>query len=204
MAITKKTPAVKQSVGAQYICFATDIDPLTYDTAVEKSETVKNISTTENAEMVPVRASGAIYKNVVGPSDIEISTEVVAFVAETLAKMKGETTDTGGLVLSGAPAERPTFGYGKVVKLDGGIVRYEWFPKCQLVGNTDDIGTSEDSFKEQNDTLTIKAQPFDAAGNTKTYVQSDMTTFPTGLTEDEFFAKPILTPADLLAANPIV
>lgn len=201
MAITTKTPYIKQTVGAQYICFATAIAPLTYDAAVEKTETVKSIKTTENAETAIVRASGKDYKSVSQTSSTEIAVEIVAFVAETLAKMRGEVVDTGGLVLSGAPADRPYFAYGKVVQLDGGKVRYEWFPKCQLISNTDDIGTSEESFSAQNDTLTIKAYAFDTAGNVKAYVQSDMTTFPAGLTEVEFFTAPILNAAGLTAAN---
>ena len=202
MAITTKTPVIKQSVGAQYACFATATSPaLVYETAVEKTETVKSIKTTENSESVAVRASGKDYKTVSKVSSVEIAVEVVAFVAETLAKMRGETVDVGGLVLSGAQADRPYFAYGKVVQLDGGKVRYEWFPKCQLVSNTDDISTSESSFSEQNDTLTIKAYAFDTAGNVKVYVQSDMTTFPAGLTEAEFFAAPILNAAGLTAAN---
>ncbi|HAM62122.1 MAG TPA: phage tail protein [Erysipelotrichaceae bacterium] len=201
MAITSKTPYIKQSVGAQYIAFATGVNPLVFETNIEKTETVKSIKTTENADSTVVRASGKDYKTISKASSVEVAIEVIAFVAETLAKMRGETVDVGGLVLSGAQTDRPYFAYGKVVLLDGGKARYEWFPKCQLVSNTDDISTSEESFSEQNDTLTIKAYAFDAAGNIKTYVQSDMTNFPAGLTEAEFFAAPILNAAGLTAAN---
>ena len=196
--ITTKRPHFKQTVGAQYICFATGIDPLVYDSDVEKSETVKNISTTENTESSKVYASGKVYATSNQTSDIEVSTEVIAFVVATLAKMKGESVGAGGLVKSGN-GERPFFAYGKTVILSDGVVRLEWFPKCQLTANTDDVSTSEGSFSEQTDTLTISAMPYDDK-NIKTYVQSDMEEFPEGLTEDKFFAKPILTDADLVAA----
>jgi phi13 family phage major tail protein len=199
-ATTTKSPKIKQSVGAQYVCFASTSTPGTYDAAVEKSEVVKSVSTNENAESTPVRASGKIYTTKTNQSSVEISVEVIAFVVETLAKMRGDTADAGGLFLSGGSTDRPYFAYGKVVLLDGDVKRYEWFPKCQLTANTDEIATSEDKFKEQNDTLTITAMAFDASGNTKVYVQSDSANFPAGLTEDEFFAAPILTPANLATA----
>lgn len=202
MGINTKTPAIKQTVGAQYVCFATAVNPLTYATDVEKTEVVKKVSVKDTSENKVVKASGKDYKSVVGPANTEISTEVVAFDPETLAKMRGETQDTGGLNSSGAPNSRPYFAYGKVVILDNGVKRWEWFPKCQLVENSDEIETAEDSFKEQNDTLTIRAMAFNDAGDTRNYVQTDMTNFPTGLTENEFFTKPIITPADLIAANP--
>ena len=127
--------------------------------------------------------------------------ENVAFDPDDLARMRGETIDNNGLVTSGHGGLRPFFAYGKVVKKFNDGFRYEWFPKCQLVENTDDINTEEDSFSEQNDTVTVRAYPFNEAGDVKTYVDSDMTKFPENLTEDKFFDKPILTPADLTAAT---
>lgn len=202
MTITTKTPFIKQTVGALYACFATAHSPaMVYDIAVVKSEVVKAIKTTENADSAVLRASGKVYKTITAASSIEHAVEVVAFDPADLAKMRGDTVDVGGLVLSGAPADRPYFAFGKVVQLDGGKFRYEWFPKCQLTANSDDIATSEEKFSEQNDTLTITAYPFDTAGNIKASVQSDMTGFPAGLTEAEFFAAPILTAANLITAN---
>ena len=51
---------------------------------------------------------------------------------------------------------------------------------------------------EERDTLKIRAYPFDAAGNIVCKVTES--TAPAGLTEEKFFAKPILTEADLTAA----
>lgn len=201
--ITKKTPNIKQSVGAQYICFATNIDTKTYSADVEKTEVVKSVETNESSEATPIYASGKLIQNVSSQGSAEISIEVIAFVAETLAKMRAETVETGGLVLSGSGTERPYFAYGKVVKLQNGKHRFEWFPKCQLTTNTDSVETSEGSFKEQNDTLTVTALPFDDFGNIKVYVQSDMATYPTWLTEDLFFSKPVLDQAMLTALETV-
>ena len=63
MGIKTKNPMVKETVGALYYSFNKgnengDFDEASYEDEVVKSEVVKNIATTENAESVIVRASG--------------------------------------------------------------------------------------------------------------------------------------------------
>lgn len=197
MPITNKKPARKQSVGALYYDFATDIEAKTYAATPVKSEVVKTISTTENEESEPVYASGKVYDTPTLRSSDEIEVEVVAFDPDDVAKMKGETIDVSGLVLSGGAKTKPYFAFGKVVQKTGGHFRYQWFPKCQLTTKSDEASTSEASPSEQNDTLTITALPFDTAGNTNVYVDSEMTAFPDGLTEDLFFAQVVHSPATM-------
>jgi len=200
-----KKPMIKETVGSLYTAFNTpnesgEFDSSTYEETI-KSDVVKNIATTENAENTTVRASGTDYETVNQASSIDMAVEVVAFDPSTLARMRGEdTSDNGGLILSGAPSRRPFFAFGKVVKKVGGGVQYAWYPKCQLVENTDDIATSEDTFSEQNDTITIRAYAFDDKNQKKAYVDSETENFPEGLTEEKFFTKPIITAADLAAA----
>lgn len=205
MAIKTKKPMMKETVGAQYYAFNTpdkdgNIDYSTYEETI-KTEVVKKIGTTENGDNAQVRASGKDYANFNSVSSIDLAVEVVAFPVEDLAKMRGEEVSKSGLASSGGTKERPYFAYGKVVKKVGGGIRYDWFPKCQLIENTDDIETSDESFSEQNDTVTIRAYPFNEAGDIKNYVDNEMTSFPAGLTEEKFFAKPIVTDADLTAAT---
>jgi phi13 family phage major tail protein len=200
-----KKPMIKETVGSLYTAFNTptktgEFDPTTYE-ETSKSDVVKNIGTTENSEATTVRASGSDYEVVNQTSSIDMAVEVIAFDPSELARMRGDdTSDTGGLILSGAPARRPFFAFGKVVKKVGGGVQYAWYPKCQLVENTDDIATSEDTFSEQNDTITIRAFAFNKDNQKKVYVDSETANFPTGLTEEQFFTKPILTKEDLAAA----
>ncbi len=206
MSIKTKKPMIKETVGAMHYCFNTkepkeDFDPENYEEDVIKCNNVKNIGTTENSEATTVRASGADYETINQASSIDMAVETVAFDPEDLAKARGDDiSDKGGLMLSGAPSRRPYFAFGKVVKKFGGGVRYEWYPKCQVVENTDDIATSEDTFSEQNDTITIRAYAFNENGQKKAYVDSETANFPKGLTEEKFFAKPILTKEDLAAA----
>ena len=202
MAIKTKRPPMKETVGAQYICFAKETEEGefdgTYETDVEKTEVVKTVKVTVNADTGDSYASGKVYDSDTPTKSIDIETEVIAFPEDTLAKMKGDSVDAGGLILSGSNSQRPFFAYGKVVKLRYGGYRYEWYPKCKLTENSDDISTSEDKTSEQTDTIKIKAYPFDDAGNIVAKITESSA--PEGMTEDKFFTKPILTKEDLAAA----
>ena len=197
-----KRPMVKETVGALYYAFNTPDEHGEFDISkyeeTSKSDVVKNIGTTENSESTVVRASGGDYVTASQTSSVEQAVEVVAFDPGDVAKMRGDTIGTH-LVKSGKPAQRPYFAFGKVVKKIGGGVEYVWYPKCQLVENTDDIATSEESFSEQNDTLTIRALAFDEDGNKSVRVNSEMSNFPEGLTEEKFFTKPLTTDEEIEA-----
>ena len=203
MGITVKKPPMKETVGAQYLCFCTPTEDgeweAVYEENVEKTEVVKSVKVTENSEITDVWASGKIYDSVTTVSATNIDVQVIAFPADTLAKARGEVVDEGGLHLSGGSNERPYFAYGKVVEMGNGGLRFEWYPKCKLATNSDEISTSADKFSEQPDTITIKAYPFNDNGDIKAYVDSTASNFPEGLTEEKFFAKPILTKEDLAA-----
>lgn len=204
MSIKTKKPMLKETVGALYYTFDTPDEQGnftgTYEEDVVKSDVVKNIGTTENSEVTVVKASGQDYTTVNQNESIEMAVEVVAFDAEDLARMRGDVIGKAGLNRSGRTATRPFFAFGKVVKKLDGKFELAWYPKCQLVENTDDIATKEENFSEQNDTVTIKAYAYNEEGDKKTYVNNEMSKFPEGLTEEKFFAKPILTDEDLTKA----
>lgn len=204
MSIKTKKPMLKETVGALYYTFDTPDEQGnftgTYEEDVVKKDVVKNIGTTENSEVTVVKASGQDYITVNQNESIEMAVEVVAFDAEDLARMRGDVIGKTGLNRSGRTATRPFFAFGKVVKKLDGKFELAWYPKCQLVENTDDIATKEENFSEQNDTVTIKAYAYNEEGDKKTYVNNEMSKFPEGLTEEKFFAKPILTDEDLTKA----
>ena len=200
--ITTKKPQVKETVGSQYYAFnnladPTDFDVSKYEADVVKTDTVKKIGVTENIESTTVKASGQDYTTVNKTASYDFAVDNVAVDPDDLAKMRGENIDVGGLITSGSDNIRPYFAYGKVVKKLGGGFRFEWYPKCQLVENSDDIETKEEGFKEQNDTLTIRAFAFDKAGNIRNYIDSESANFPKGITEEKFFSAPIITKEDL-------
>ena len=205
MSITTKKPMIKETVGALYYDFNTptavgEFNPETYEEEVVKSNVVKNIGTTENAEAVTVKASGEDYETVSQNQYIDMAVEVVAIDPGDLARMRADVISETGLNRSGRTARRPFFAFGKVKKMVGGGVEYAWYPKCQLIENTDDISTQEESFSEQNDTVTIRAYSYNTEGDKRTYVNSEMKNYPEGMTEDKFFAKPILKDEDLTVA----
>lgn len=199
--MTNKKPMIKETVGAAYYAFNTpdgsgEYSPSTYEATV-KSPVIKSIGTTENSESSVVRASGTDYSTSSQTSSVELAIEVVAFHPDDLAKLRGDNVDTDGLISSGRPSERPFIALGFPILKKGGGVKYTWYPKCQLIENTDDIATSEETFSEQNDTLTFRAYAFNDDKDIKNYVDSEATNFPTGLTEEQFFTTPIITKVDL-------
>jgi len=202
MSTVTKKPPIKQTVGAQYVCFNT-MDANSdwtniFEEEVEKTEVVKSVKITENSESSNMWASGKVYDSDTLNSGTEIETEVLAFPDDTLAKMRGDVIDEGGLVLAGGNGVRPYFAYGKVVKLKNDKFRYEWYPKCKLTENSDEVSTKEEKASEQTDTIKISAMAFNDHGDIVAKVGE--TNFPTGLTEDKFFAKPIMTATDLTTA----
>lgn len=202
MSITTKKPPIKETVGAQYICFdqMDENDGWTnkFEDEVEKTNVVKSVKVTENAEANDVYASGEVYDTDNSNSGTDIEVEVAAFPDDTLSKMRGEEASESGLTLGGGKAIRPFFAYGKAVKLKGGKKRFDWYPKCKLAENSDENATKEEKYKEQTDTIKITAYGFDDEGNTFSKITES--NFPEGLTEEKWFAKPILTDADLTAA----
>lgn len=192
---------LKLTVGATYLAFNTpteqgDFDPTTFEETI-KSEVVKSIGTTENSDSAAVFASGKQVATVNDSSSEELAMEVIAFSTLDVAKMRGDRIEVNGAVFSGGSADRPFVALGFPVLFTGGKVRYVWYPKCQLVNNTDDIATKEESFSEQNDTLTFTAYPFNDEGNIKMYVDSDIEGFSQEITEEKFFAKVITTSAEV-------
>lgn len=204
MSIITRKPPMKETIGAQYLCFnKPDVEgnwSENYAEEVERTDVVKSVKVTENTEGTDVYASGKIYDsdNSTGATNIEV--EVIAFPVDTLAKMRGDIVDAGGLILCGGNGERPFFAYGKTVKLKKGKVKYEWYPKCRLAENSDEIATREEKFSEQSDTITINAYAYNDNGDICAKVDSSAANFPEGLTEEKFFGHPILTKEDLQKA----
>lgn len=204
--VTKKPPII-ETIGAQYYAFNNgangEYDPSSYEETIVKTETVKSATVTESSESVQIRASGKDYMLKTLLSYVDIEVEELAHDADDLAKMRGDIIDNSGLIQGVTTPEKPFFAYGKVVKLSGGNFRLDWYPKCQLVENSDEANTSESNFSEQNNRLTIRAFAFDSEGKTvKNSVDSTSAKFPTGMTEELFFSKVVITPADLTSLIP--
>ena len=202
MAITEKRPSTKYTVGAQYICFNTDPKwtAETFDTDVTKLPTVVDIDVADNSDSYESYASGAVYESDTIVTYKEISVTQLAFDEATIAKMKGDTNDEG-IILSGGVKTRPFFAYGVPIIKKDRTMDMRWFPKCKLVDNSDATQTSTDSHFDQTDSLTIRAYGFDTDQNQEVKVLTGETA-NAGITEDAFFAAPVLSIAAAKALRP--
>ena len=203
--ITKVHPSTKHTVGSQYICMDTmDANnewTSSFSSDVTELPTVVDVEFKDNSDAYDSYASGAVYESDAPVTSQEISETNIAFPAMLLAELRGETTDSDGVVLGGGYGVRPYFAYGCEIINKDGSKELRWYPKCKLTENSDKTATSEDSHKEQNDTVTIKAYGFDTDGHT--YIkaltgESGMST----LTNAAFFAAPLLTIAAVKALIP--
>lgn len=197
----KNKSFLKLTVGGAYLAFNTpnesgEYNPATFE-ETEKSDVIKSIGSTENADSAPVFASGKQVATVNDSTSEELAMDVIAFNSQVIAKLRGDKIEDNGAVFSGGGSDRPFVALGFPVIYTEGKIRYTWYPKCQLVNNTDDVATKEDSFSEQNDTLTFTAYPFNDAGNIKMYVDSEIEGFSTEITEEKFFTKVITTKEDV-------
>lgn len=196
MAITEKKPSTKYTVGAQYICFntgETDWDAASWDSDVLKLPTVVDIDVADNSDSYQSYASGAVYESDTIVTYKEISVTQLAFDDATIARMKGDTNDEG-IIMSGGVKTRPYFAYGVPIIKKDGTRDMRWYPKCKLVDNSDATATSTDSHSDQTDSLTIRAYGFDATQNQEIKVLTGETA-NAGITEEKFFAAPVLTVA---------
>lgn len=192
MAITEKKPSTKYTVGAQYICFnAADWSAEAYEEDVVKLPTVVDIEVSDNADSYESYASGQVYESDTIVTYKEIAVTQLAFDEAIVAKMRGDTVDTG-IILSGGVKTRPFFAYGVPVIKKDGTKKLQWFPKCKLVENSDATATSTDSHSDQTDSLTIRAYGFDATQNQDVSVLTGEEE-NASITEEKFFAAPLTT-----------
>ncbi len=202
----EKRPELLLSVGAFY--YAKNIpeggivfDPSKYSDII-KSPIIKKVGMKESGENTPVKASGIDYLTVSLKDSEELSVEVVAFAPDDLADFRGDHVSENGLITDDTSPLRPFFACGFPIEKTNGQVDLVWYPKCQLTENSGDIETKEDKFKEQNQKLTIKAYAFNDK-NIKVHCDSELASFPKGLTEEKFFSKVITNDEDLKSVLPI-
>ena len=203
MAITEKKPSTKYTVGAQYICFNEDPewDASEFETDVIKMPTVTNVDIKDNSDSYQSYASGEVYESDTIVTYKEISVTTLTFDENTIARMKGDTVDSG-IIMSGGIKTRPYFAYGVPIIKKDRTMDMRWFPKCKLVDNSDATATSTDSHSDQTDTMTIRAYGFDATQNQEIKVLTAETA-NAGITEAAFFAAPVLTVAAAKALRPV-
>lgn len=203
MSITQNKPPVKLTVGSQFIVFNTMAGEEwteNFEADVTKFPTVVNVEAADNNDSYEDFASGQVYDADTMTQYTDLTAEQIALDSQTIAKMKGYNTN-GGAFLGGGKRTRPYFAYGIDVKKKDGSHEFRWYPKCKLVENTDRTETSETSHKTQTDTLTIRAYPFNADQDIVAGVDTGDSTYAR-ITEELFFAAPVMTLAEITALIP--
>lgn len=204
MAITTSKPSRKYTVGAQYICMNTmDADgswTTTFASGVTKLPTITSVNISDDTDAYETYASGDIYDADSIVAKKEIQETNIAFPEELLAELRGDTVDEG-VIAEGGLSTRPFFAYGVVIIKKDGTKDLRWYPKCKLAENTDDTETSEASNKDQTDDVTINAYGFDTNGTKAIRVLTSVEENE-GITEEAFFAAPVLTVAAAKALRP--
>lgn len=190
-------PPLKLTVGAQYICFNTmGVDGTwteAFEDTIYKLPTVVDVEFKDNTDSYDAYASGDVYESDTAISSVDISETNIAFPDSLLAKMRGDTVD-GGVVLSGGRGTRPYFAYGcPIIKKDG-TLDMRWYPKCKLTENSDKTSTSEESYKDQTDTVTIRAYGFNDNDDKAVRVLTSETD-TSAITQDKFFGAVLTTSA---------
>ena len=195
----EKRPMIKITVGSLFYAMNTADENGQFDPAgfgeVIQSPVIKNVGVSVEAESTKVYSSGKIYGTRNANAGTDLAVEVLAFDEEDLYTLRGEKIEENGLVFGGGSNKRPFVAIGYPVIKDGGVSKFIWYPYCQLIENTEDIATSEDSFSEQNDTLTFSAMPFNAEGNTKVEIDTG-TLQGKAATEEDFFKQVIVKKED--------
>lgn len=204
MAIEAKKPSRKYTVGAQYIAFNTpDANggwTSDFEETVLKLPTITTVSITDDADSYETYASGDVYDADVVIGKKEIQETNIAFPEELLARMRGDTVDEG-VIAEGGISTRPFFAYGVVIIKKDGSKDLRWYPKCKLAENTDEAETSEAANKDQTDDITINAYGFDGNQTKVIRLLTNIEGYET-VTENAFFATPILTVAAAKALKP--
>lgn len=198
----EKRPEIQISVGSFMYARNNPGEGVLFDSTkygdIISSPVIKKVGIKESAENTPIKASGIDYLTVGLKDSEELSVEVVAFAPDDLAYFRGDSISKNGLIMDSTTPVKPFFACGFPIEKTNGKIDLCWYPKCQLIENTGDVETKEDKFKEQNKTLTIKAYPFNGK-NIKVHCDSELESFPEGLTEEKFFSKVITSDEDLQA-----
>ena len=198
MAFENLKPVRNVGVGAQYQCFHDkpgEDGSLKFETTVSRLKTVASIETNEERSTTPVYASNEEYDVDVVNSPPTLAIENVAYPPSALARMRGNKV-TNGFVEHSTYDDGEYFAHGVVYPKRGGHKKFVWYPKCRLVSSTNAAKTKDNGgSNSENKKLEIQSFAFNENGNYCIEYDTELlANGTTPVTEEAFFAKPLLAP----------
>lgn len=198
MSFLNSKPSRNVGVGSQYNCFHdtpnTD-GSLKFETEVTRLKTVLGIETNEERSAEPVYASNEEYDVDVTSEPPTLAVDHTAFPPAILARMRGNKVENA-FVIHSTYDNGEYFAHGVVYPLTNGHKKFVWYPKCKLVSSSDSAKTKDkNGTNNQDKKMEIQTFTFNGAGEYKIEYNTELVAQGgTPVTEEEFFATPLLAP----------
>lgn len=127
-----------------------------YDTKIWRLSNAKKIKIKGNGKVTDIFASNVKIATVAQETSQEISLDHIGFPVALLDQMYGQTATKGVTLATAEAKELPEFAFGFIAPKSDGQNDAYWFPSCTLdPALSDDYETGEDTFKEQDPSMTI-------------------------------------------------
>lgn len=127
-----------------------------YNTKIWRLTNAKKIKIKGNGKATDIYASNVKIATVAQETSQEISLDHIGFPVALLDQMYGQTATKGVTLATAEAKELPEFAFGFIAPKSDGQNDAYWFPSCTLdPALSDDYETGEDTFKEQDPSMTI-------------------------------------------------
>lgn len=172
----------------------------TYDKVMHRLDTLKSVSLAPDASTKKIYASGRVYDittNVRGGKLTVATVELPENLVDEAHGAKGGSGTTYDVSLP-QPKE---FGFGIVVEMSDGSLKYRWYPRCQLGYANEEANTSDDSDIDPSESSEIECMPTDEGVWRVRYDTADVPEGKKPFTPEEWFGKGLYTVAQITAAT---
>ncbi|MFT9269699.1 MAG: major tail protein [Liquorilactobacillus nagelii] len=127
-----------------------------YNTKIWRLSNAKKIKIKGNGKATDIYASNIKIATVTQETSQEISLDHIGFPIALLDQLYGQTANKGVTLATADAKEMPEFAFGFIAPKSDGQNDAYWFPSCTLdPALSDEYDTSEDTFKEQDPSMTI-------------------------------------------------
>ncbi|MFT9372423.1 major tail protein [Liquorilactobacillus hordei] len=169
-----------------------------YDTKIWRLSNAKKIKIKGNGKATDIFASNVKIATVAQETSQEISLDHIGFPVALLDQMYGQTATKGVTLATAEAKELPEFAFGFIAPKSDGQNDAYWFPNCTLdPALSDDYETGEDTFKEQDPSMTINT----AGLRNNKVIYTKFSSVRDGAMTIDDFTKEVIYDASQLAAQ---